>query len=167
MRMGVAVLVVALIASPLAAKDSLGVFGQWGAFRDPQVPRCYAIAAAEPEVRESARNARERAPFASVGTWPKRGVRGQLHLRVSRSLADSPRLTLAIGGQRFELTGGGGDAWARDRTMDAAIVAAMRSADSMSVSATDRAGRRFSDRYRLEGAATAMDAATVGCARVR
>jgi hypothetical protein len=35
------------------------------------------------------------------------------------------------------------------------------------VSARDRAGRAFSDRYRLEGAATAMDAAIVGCARTR
>ena len=167
MKSRVAFVFLALIASPLAAKDSLGVFGQWGAFRDPQVPRCYAIAAAEPEVRESARNAREHAPFASIGTWPKRGVRGQLHFRVSRNLAESPRLSLAIGSQRFELTGGGGDAWAKDRTMDAAIVAAMRSAGAMSVSATDKAGRRFTDRYGLEGAATAMDAATVGCARVR
>ena len=51
--------------------------------------------------------------------------------------------------------------------MDAAIIAAMRSADSMSVRAIDRSGRRFTDRYSLEGAATAMDAATVGCARIR
>ena len=167
MGMRAALLLLALIASPLAAKDSLGVFGQWGAFRDPQVPRCYAIAAANPEARASARAAREHAAFASVGTWPRRGVRGQLHFRLSRNLADRPRLSLAIGGQRFELSGGGGDAWARDRTMDAAIVAAMRSAGSMSVSATDRAGRRFTDRYSLEGAATALDAATIGCARVR
>jgi len=165
MQTRVAFVILALIASPLAAKDSLGVFGQWGAFRDPQVPRCYAIAAAESETR--ARVARDHAPFASIGTWPKRAVRGQLHLRLSRNLAASPRIALAIGGQRFELTGGGGDAWARDRTMDAAIVAAMRSAGTMSVSATDSAGRRFTDRYSLEGAATALDAATVGCARVR
>ena len=165
MKTRLAVMILALIASPLAAKDSLGVFGQWGAFRDPQVPRCYAIAAAEAETRAS--RVREHAPFASVGTWPKRGVRGQLHFRLSRNLAASPRLSLAIGGQRFELTGGGGDAWAADRTMDAAVIAAMRSAASMRVSATDSAGRRFTDRYSLEGAATALDAATVGCARVR
>lgn len=160
-------LMLALFASPLAAKDSLGVFGQWGAFRDPQVPRCYAIAAAEPEARASARNAREHAPFASVGTWPKRGVRGQLHVRLSRNLAQGVRVSLSLGGRRFELTGGGGDAWAKDRTMDAAIVAGMRSAGSMSVSATDGRGRRFTDRYDLAGAATALDAATVGCARIR
>lgn len=167
MKKGVVLIIAALVASPLAAKDSLGVFGQWGAFRDPQVPRCYAIAAAEAELRERARTVRQHAPFASVGTWPKRGVRGQLHFRLSRDLADSPRVRLAIGAQRFDLTGGGADAWATDRTMDAAVVAAMRSAGSMSISATDRAGRRFTDRYDLSGAATAMDAATIGCARVR
>jgi len=147
------------LAAPLAAKDSLGVFGDWGAFRDPQVPRCYAIAAAE--------NARSGAPFASVGTWPKRQVRGQLHVRLSRPTPPSASIALNVGGQRFALAGGGGDAWARDRRMDAAIVAAMRSAGSMSVTARDRLGNRFTDRYSLAGAATAMDAATVGCARIR
>ena len=159
----VAFAVLVLAAAPLAAKDSLGVFGEWGAFRDPQVPRCYAIAAAEANPRA----ARDNQPFASVGTWPRRQVRGQLHIRLSRNLATSPGISLSVGGQRFALTGGGGDAWAADQRMDAAIVAAMRSASSMTVSARDRAGRRFTDRYSLDGAATALDAATVGCARIR
>ena len=160
LKKSLAALVLLALAAPLAAKDSLGVFGEWGAFRDPQVPRCYAIAAAENE-------ARDHAPFASIGTWPKRQLRGQVHVRLSRTTAPSAAISLSVGGQRFALAGGGGDAWARDRRMDAAIVAAMRSAGSMSVSARDRAGRRFTDRYSLEGAATAMDAATVGCARIR
>ncbi len=156
------------LAAPLAAKDSLGVFEDWGAFRDPSVPRCYAIAAAAnaPSGRALPRQGSGQA-YASVGTWPKRDVRGQLHVRLSRSMAASPAIALSIGGQRFELTGAGSDAWAKDRQMDAAIVAAMRSAGSMSVSARDRNGRRFTDRYTLAGAATAMDAATVGCARIR
>ena len=72
---------------------------------------------------------------------------------------------MSIGGTRFVLAGGGGDAWAQDKAMDAAIVAGMRSARSMTVSSRDARGRRFSDTYVLEGAATAMDAATLGCAR--
>ena len=159
MRRALAALALLALTAPAAAKDSLGVFGEWGAFRDPAVPRCYAIAAAQ--------NARAGQPYASVGTWPRREVRGQLHVRLSRASAPSATISLSIGGQRFELTGGGGDAWARDRRMDAAIVAAMRSAGAMSVSARDAAGRRFTDRYSLAGAATAMDAATVGCARIR
>lgn len=51
--------------------------------------------------------------------------------------------------------------------MDAAIVAAMRSARSMNVSARDARGRRFADSYALDGGATAMDAATIGCARLK
>ena len=160
MHRALAALALLSLAAPLAAKDSLGVFGQWGAFRDPQVPRCYAIAAAE-------NAARDHAPFASVGTWPRRGVRGQVHLRLSRSVAQGAAITLSLGGRRFALAGAGGDAWARDATMDAAIVAAMRSAPSMAVYSRDRSGRRFTERYSLEGAATAMDAATVGCARIR
>ena len=164
LRLILAALALLSLAAPLAAKDSLGVFGQWGAFRDPAVPRCYAIVAAEEPRR---REVREQAPFASVGTWPRRGVRGQVHLRLSRSVAQGAAITLSLGGRRFALAGAGGDAWARDATMDAAIVAAMRSAPSMAVYSRDRSGRRFTERYSLEGAATAMDAATVGCARIR
>jgi hypothetical protein len=150
-------LMLLLLAAPLAAKDSLGVFQDWGAFRDPAEPRCYAIA----EALGGAGS------YADVGTWPRKGVRGQVHFRLSRELSTAPRLSLLLGGTRYALTGGGADAWAPDKRIDAAIVAAMRSADGMSVSGVDKSGRRFSDRFSLKGAATAMDAATVGCAKVR
>ncbi|MGN3973989.1 invasion associated locus B family protein [Tsuneonella sp. SYSU-LHT278] len=154
--------VLALLAVPASARDDLGVFEDWGAFRDPGAGRCYAIAVPQPN-----RAAREYEPFASVGTWPRRGVRGQVHIRLSRRLAAAPAISLTLGGKRFPLTGGGGDAWAADKAMDAAIIAAMRSAGSMAVSATDVRGRRFTDRYSLRGAATALDAASIGCARAR
>ena len=148
------------LAAPLAAKDSLGVFDDWGAFADPSVPRCYAIAAA-------GGNSGAYQAYADVGTWPRKAVRGQVHFRLSHALAANVRPSLSLGGTRYPLTGGGADAWALDKRTDAAIVAAMRSAETMSVTGADRAGRRFTDRYSLKGAATAMDAATVGCARVR
>ena len=148
------------LAAPLAAKDSLGVFSDWGAFRDPSLPRCYAIA-----MPEDSRARRDFEPFATIGTWPRQNIRGQVHFRLSRQLAPQPRITLSIGAKSFQLTGGGGDAWAEDRTMDAAIVAAMRSASRMTVRATGTNDRRFSDSYSLSGAATAMDAATLSCSR--
>jgi hypothetical protein len=160
-RFALACLLIA--ATPVSAKDSLGVFSSWGAFRDSNVPRCYAIA------QPGASGGSQYQPFASIGTWPKRNpaVRNQLHVRLSRAIAPGSAIRLAIGGQRFELTGGGGDAWAADQRMDAAIVAAMRSAGTMTISARDAAGRLFTDQYSLDGAATAMDAATVGCARLK
>ncbi|MDR2856334.1 MAG: hypothetical protein LBV50_00610 [Novosphingobium sp.] len=138
------------------------MFSAWGAFRDPLVPRCYAIAMAEPDAGR-----RDYQPYAAVGIWPRRGVRGQVHFRLARRLTAGAGITLAIGSERFRLTGGGGDAWAADRRMDAAIVAAMRSAPRMTVFARDSAGRGFSGTWLLAGAATAMDAAAIGCARWR
>ena len=151
-----------LAAPPVAAKDSLGMFESWGAFRDPAQPRCYAIAMARPSTSR-----RDYDPYASIGTWPRRQVRNQLHFRLSRKLAAQSAITLILGGQRFKLTGGGGDAWAEDARMDAAIVAAMRSAGSMTIAARDDRGNRFSNTYDLAGAATAMDAAMLGCAKLR
>ena len=146
-----------MLAAPVLARDSLGVFGQWGAFRDPEVPRCYAIAQAEGDAAAVG--------FATVSHWPDRQVRGQVHIRLSRALNGQDGARLAVSGERFQLAGLGRDVFAADRQMDARIVAAMRSARSMTVSGRDRQGRLFTDRYALDGAATAIDAATVGCAR--
>ncbi|MBH5322270.1 invasion associated locus B family protein [Aurantiacibacter sediminis] len=159
MRLLLIPLAILVISAPALARDSLGVFGDWGAFRDPETPRCYAIAAAEGGA------GLDFVPFASVGTWPDRNVRGQVHFRLSRELSDNPRVALAVGGQRFVLTAGEGDAWATDVRADGEIVSAMRSASRMTISATDARGNRFTDRYSLDGAATAMDAARVGCAQ--
>lgn len=148
-------------ATPALARDSLGVFGKWGAFRDPAVPRCYALAVAEPSAF-----AREFQPYVAIGTWPRRGERGQVHFRLSRRLAPTARVSLSLGGRRYVLVGGGADAWAADRAMDAAIVAAMRSAPVMSISARDARGRPFGNAYDLAGAATAMDTATLACSRL-
>lgn len=155
-------LVLGVLATPAAARDSLGLFNTWAAFRDPREPRCYAIAMAEPSLKR-----RDFQPYAAIGTWPRRAVRGQVHFRLSRKTAPTSRISLSIGGERFPLAGGGGEAWAADRRMDAAIVAAMRSAQRMTVSARDERGNLFSNSWPLAGAPTAMDAATIGCARLR
>jgi integral membrane sensor domain MASE1 len=152
--------ILVLAAAPALARDSLGIFGTWGAFRDSSVPRCYAIAMAAASTMR-----RDYQPYAGVAVWPRRQIRNQVHFRVSRQLQPAQTIVLTVGDKRFELIGGGGDAWAADRRMDAAIVAAMRSAGSMTLFARDAAGGRFSNTWPLAGAASAMDAAAIGCAR--
>ena len=151
-----------LLTAPALARDALGVFGGWGAFRDAQVPRCYAISMAAPSTKM-----REFRPYADVAWWPRAGVRGQVHFRLSRKLQPGSTITLSIGGTRLALTGGGADAWASDKRGDAAVIAAMRVAGTMTISARDAAGRGFSNTWDLTGAATAIDAATLGCATLR
>lgn len=162
MRRPVFLLLALLAASPALARDALGLFGSWAAFRDPGAARCYAIAKAQPSTRQ-----RDYQPYADVAWWPRQGLRGQVHFRLSKKLQPGASIVLSIGGQRLELVGGGGDAWAADKRMDAAVIAAMRSASEMTVYARGADGRRFSNTWKLDGAATAMDAAAVGCAQLR
>src|SRR3546814_18128866 len=90
-----------------------------------------------------------------------------MHFRLSREKAPKAQVSLSIGARRFTLTAGGADAWAPDKRVDAAIIAAIRSGTSMSVQATGKNGAPFADVYALRGAAQAMDAAALGCARLR
>lgn len=145
-------MLVGLAVSPCAARDSLGVYGGWGAFRDVSPHRCYAIASPD---KGAGGNGRWK-PFTSVSHWPDNGVRGQVHIRLSNT--NKGALELRIDEARFPLVTGGADAWAPNAAADAAIVAAMRSGHVMSVGVND---------YTLKGAASAIDAAALGCARGR
>jgi hypothetical protein len=157
-------LIALLLAAPLAARESLGVYDGWAAFKDARPLRCYAIAKAQGAKEQGAQPA---PAYATVSNWPERKVRGALHLVLSRAVADKAAVRLAVGDKRFTLFAKGRNAWAKDARDDAAIVAALRSAARMSVSASSAKGGTFTDRYALTGAATAIDAATVGCAQRR
>jgi hypothetical protein len=141
----------------LAAPETIGVHSGWAAFRDGG--RCYAIS----EPAEPFRGGEMR-PFATISHWPERGARAQLFVRLRFAKLRGAPVTLAIGERRFTLVAGGANAWAATPAMDSAILAAMRSGTSMSVETRARDGRAFADVYRLRGAATAIDAALLGCA---
>lgn len=145
------------VAGTALARDRLGVWNDWGAFRDAAVPRCYAIAMAS----DTPQRGRETQPFFTVATWPRRAIHGEVHLRLSRT---GRLVALALGGQKFALVSNGADAWAADRRMDAAIIAAIREGGDMTVAMHGRDGRVARDSYHLAGAASAMDAASLGCA---
>ena len=154
-----AALALLALATPLSARESLGVYEQWAAFSDASPRRCYAISKAQGKPPAPA--------YATISTWPERKVRGAVHLVLSREVAEKASARLVVGNTRFTLVAKGRNAWARDARDDAAIVAALRSAARMSVSASSAKGGTFTDRYSLAGVATAMDAATVGCAKSR
>ena len=158
MRFAAWLTVIAIISTPTFAKDRLGVYQSWAAFRDAEAPRCYAIAAPEETVGTATQKA-----YLSVGFWPKRGASHQIYVRLSRERSLSSVITLSAGGRRFRLNGEGSNGWATDRRMDLAIIAAMRSATSLSVESIGRNGRSIVDAYALRGAPSAIDAAALGC----
>jgi hypothetical protein len=154
-----ALLCASLVAGPAHARDTLGVFDGWGAFRDAQPNRCFAIA--EP----AAGKAGQWRPYASIGFWPQQKVRGQLHIRLSRERKVDAKIYLTVDDRRWELTGGKYDVWAPSPLHDSYILAKMRSSRSMSIASVATNGGAFADTYKLSGAATAVDAAALGCAK--
>ena len=161
MRAAIILLTLIGFSAPAQAqRESLGIFSQWGAFLDSSPRRCFAIA----EPFQGPRAERWK-PFLSVGYWPTRGIRGQLHARLSRQKRPQSAVLLRIDGRTFQLVGGGNNAWAPDARADAEIVAAMRTGIDLTIETRSVTGALIRDQYQLRGAATAIDAAAIACAR--
>jgi len=107
--------------------------------------------------------AARRQPAARAGFSFMRG-RSEFHARLSRVPRPGSSVMLTVGEQPFLLVARGDWAWSNGPLQEAAIIAAARSAQSMRIEARDASGRRFTDRYLLDGAPTAIDAAAAGCA---
>ncbi len=159
-RLLILLLAAGLSAPALPQRESLGIFWQWGAFREPKAQRCFAVA--EPFRAPKAEGWK---PFVSVAYWPGRGARGQLHVRLSRQKRPGSAVLLRIDERMFQLVGGGNNAWAPDARADSEIVAAMRTGIDMVVETRSVKGALVRDHYQLRGAATAIDAAAIACAR--
>jgi hypothetical protein len=158
---GVFSFLILVLPFPAAAQQqSLGIFGLWGAFSLPG--RCHAVSEPDPAPRGA-----DGRPYASVGYWPGRAIAGQPYFRLSRAKRAGSAVLLRIDERTFQLKGGGVHAWPVDRAADAAVIAAMRTGLAMRVESRAESGVAIRDSYRLRGAATAIDAAAIACARRR
>jgi hypothetical protein len=160
-RNPVFLLVLLTLAAPVAAqRQVVGIYSNWGAFLEQRPRRCFAIAQPSRSPRS-----RDWKPFATISFWPERRVRGQVHFRLSRVKREGSAVLLKIDGRPFQLMAGGRDAWGPDPRGDAEIIAAMRGGIEMIVETRSERGALVRDYYQLRGAATAIDAAALACAR--
>jgi hypothetical protein len=145
------------IAAPAEAADVVYAGGAWAA-----IDRGTSCEAGTRSVRIAPKGkVQARAGFAFDAAGPRRG---QFFAQLSRLPRDGSTAILTIGTQPFLLVTGGGWAWSRDAAQEAAIIAAARSASGMRIESREGSGRRFIDRYLLDGAPTAIDAAAARCA---
>ena len=154
-----ALLLLCLAAAPAVARV-VQARGQWSAHEDKG--QCRAMA-------RSLRDAGKDQPqaFAAFLFDPARRQNGVLSVRLSRPVRQGGSVILTVGKQPYMLRGAGQFAWSRGPAQEAAIIAAVRGAGGMRVEARDSGGRRSIDRYLLDGAPTAIDAAAAECARRR
>jgi hypothetical protein len=153
-----ALLLAALVASTAAdAQRLLFAGGQWAA-----LDRGGSCEAASRAQRIAAKDRPQaRAGFAFDAAGPRRG---QLFAELSAPPRPGSTVILTVGTRPFLLVARGRWAWSRGPAQDVAIIAAARAAGGMRIESRDGAGGRIVDRYLLDGAATAIDAAAAACA---
>jgi hypothetical protein len=91
---------------------------------------------------------------------------GQFSAALSKPVGAGSGVILTVDDQPFLLVARGTVAWSRGPAQEAAIIAAMRNAPRMRIEGRSDRGVRFIDRYDLDGAPTAIDAAAA-CAVMR
>ena len=151
----------ALATAAVAAPSRLIVArGSWASFDRGQA--CEAVA--RPLARTNRRGAQAYVAFAFDRAGPRHG---QLFVQLRRPARPGSSVIATIGDQPFLLAARGASAWSKDAGQEAAILAALRAAGGMRIEARDSSGRRMADRYFLDGAPTAIDAAAAACTRPR
>lgn len=143
------------ISVPASAAGLLYAGGQWVAL--DRGGSCEAASRSERIALKG--KVQARAGFAFDGRR-----RGQFFTQLSRVPREGSTIILTIGEQPFLLVSRADWAWSRDPGQEAAIIAAVRAASGMRIQSRDRGGSRFTDRYLLDGAPTAIDAAAAHCA---
>ena len=136
-----------LMAPAIVAAD-----GQWAALSEGRT--CEAAAQSVGAVHKDHPPARASLSFDAGG--PRRG---QFAARLSRTPRAGATVMLHIGEQPFLLMNLGDMAWSRGPKQEQAIIAAMRANGGMRVEAKSPGGGRIVDRYSLDGAPLAIDAA--------
>lgn len=152
-----ALLCLVLSTAAAAAPSRLIVAdGSWASFDRGKTCEALAKPVAPPRRQE----ARAYVALAFDRGGPRQG---QLFVQLPRPARPGSSVMLVVGSQPFQLVARGSSAWSRDAAQEAAIMAAMRAAGGMRVTARDASGRRMTDRYLLAGAPTAIDAAAAAC----
>jgi hypothetical protein len=143
-------------AAPAFAKDSLGIFGDWGAFREKRGSMvCYAVSA------PSASTGRGRSGGQLVvSLWPGRTTAPQVMISAG---SDIQSASLRVNGQSFKLASRGDSAWLADAQSDGQALAAFTGGRQASVDGKTGRGNRFNDSYALAGFGEALAAAQKAC----
>ena len=146
-----------LAAAPAGARQIVFVGGHWAAI--DRGPTCEAGSRALRIATEG--KAQARAGFAFDAAGPRRGQFFALLSRIPRA---GSTVVLTVGSQPFLLASNGQWAWSTGPDQEQSIINAARGAGGMTLRSRDARGSRFTDRYMLDGAATAIDAAAARCA---
>ncbi len=145
-------------ASPAAPPRIVAAAGRWAALAGPT--QCDAASLSLLPASRTRLQGRASLSFDGAARH------GQFGAALSKPVGAGAGVMLTIDDQPFLLVARGTNAWSRGPAQEAAIIAALRNAARMRIEGRTGRGVRFIDRYALDGAPTAIDAAAA-CAASR
>jgi hypothetical protein len=160
-----AAMAAAVAAGPARAANPVPInrFTDWLAqtYDDSGKTLCYATSAP----KKQAGNFKSRGnPYIAITHAPQSGVRDQVSYIAGYDLKPNSEVILTIGDQNFSLSVLQKDrAWAKDGTVDKAMIDAMRKGSSLTVKGTSARGTEITDTYSLLGFSKAYQAIGAAC----
>ncbi|MGE0210897.1 MAG: invasion associated locus B family protein [Parvibaculaceae bacterium] len=135
--------------------SSLGEFSDWAAYtyKSKNGPVCYIVS----QPKKSQPDGVTRDPiFFLITHRPGEKVRNEVNTIIGYPFKKESSATVQVGSDSFELFTSGDGAWSESSARDSAIVAAMKSGQSMTVKGTSWRGTSTTDQYSLAGVSAAM-----------
>jgi Invasion associated locus B (IalB) protein len=142
---------------------SLGTFEDWESFtyQSSGAPVCYVYSV--PKKTESAKKVKRDPVYFLITHFPGRKIRGQVSTIIGYPFKESSMVTVKVDDAPFELYTNGDAAWAAAPETEAAIIKALKSGQSLSVTGTSWKGTETTDFYSLAGISKALDKIDSAC----
>ena len=152
-------------AAQAQTRTSLGIYGDWGEYRDPASGVCYALTV--PQRSTLSRSSARRGDAYLAVTYGRGADTGrsaaQPYWRAGFPIDGDTPVALRIDSRAFELAARQEEAWASSSAADTSILAAMRLGQIATVRSVSTRGTVVTDSYSLKGFSAAMDAARTRC----
>lgn len=145
-----------------AFAESLGVYGDWSAFKTTESGGNVCYIGAEPEKAEGDYDKRGETYFL-VTQRPGVKELDVVSVRAGYKYRQGSDVTVKIGGALFSLFTADGHAWARDPGTDNAMVKAMKRGAQMVIKGASWRGTETTDTYSLKGFTAAYNKSRTAC----
>ncbi len=154
--------------SPAETPTLLGVSKAWTAYQanSPDGKVCYALS--KPTSVLPLKTARDPI-YVIISVWPGRNVKDELQIVPGYLYKEGEPVFAQVGNRKIEFfsrnDATAGSAWVKDVSDEDALVRAMRSGSSLTITGTAKKGTKTTDSYSLAGIGTALTRAHDACGK--
>ncbi len=142
---------------------SLGTYKDWEAFtyEANNTPVCYIYST--PSKSSASKKVLRDPVYVLITHYSGRKPKGQVSTIIGYPFKDSSKARLEIDGSAYDLFTNGDSAWIGTPTQEQAVIAALKSAQSLTIIGTSWKGTETTDTYSLNGFSQAMDKIDRAC----